>query len=124
MRISDWSSDVCSSDLRDAFGSHPPSPVQTRYMVQYARRRKRCRSARLRNWGRSISPHGSSQLTIFSQRSLTPIWEDFSVAQCGGTTCGASRPMEKQSARKPKNTCGDRKRVGEGKSVTVSVDYG
>src|SRR3546814_10965196 len=95
MRISDWSSDVCSSDLRTAAGRRLPGPMER------GRPRPRRR------------PDGAAQhreLRRRAQASCRPV---------RGTAATARRAIRGVRAR-----AGDRKGVVEGKSVSVRVDLG
>src|SRR3546814_15471606 len=101
MRISDWSSDVCSSDLRI-----DPPPDRRVIDLQLHRRRRRAPSARHRKKKPKIIP-------VEMHASLLPH--------------GAARPaaaISRPAILHPLSTTRDRKSVVEGKSVEVRVDPG
>src|SRR3546814_11764507 len=111
MRISDWSSDVCSSDL--CSGKSSPEPGGAFGSA-------------------TITGHGSLTETTLPTGKVVP-----SAAYCGGVGFSPSpghstnSPMIVASAtrasevsRKNRDTNPDRKSVVSGKSVSVRVDLG
>src|SRR3546814_15284320 len=97
MRISDWSSDVCSSDLTDnAPENHPP------------RRALRISHRRIRILQQRIGEHEKREAE---------------APQCGDRS-GALQTRIRETERCENAGEGDRKSVVEGKSVSVRVDLG
>src|SRR3546814_17142621 len=119
MRISDWSSDVCSSDLCDAIhvssgGLHPAQevPVGPSYQVPLARAVKSAVGMPVIAVGlitgfeqaEAIVATGDADMIALARTILyDPRWPWHAAAELGGQ---------------------DRKSVGEGKSVSVRVDLG
>src|SRR3546814_15752035 len=101
MRISDWSSDVCSSDLRAEY-----SPADSNFSCPYSR-------SRSRRWYRT-SPSVSSRIRMdFSTNAVTRSSTSVEFMSCPHTPSAASR------SNPP-----DRKSVVEGKSVSLCEDHG
>src|SRR3546814_12584379 len=97
MRISDWSSDVCSSDLRPytAFGYRPDD------VILLGRE----------SAGVQVEVHRAADARLVIP--LRPGCRSLNVAQAGAMALGEALRQT-----------GDRKSVVEGKSVSVSVDSG
>src|SRR3546814_19516493 len=108
MRISDWSSDVCSSDLhrpRHAIAARRPQSARlstrpVRLPLPAARRAAICRRCDARS-----PPHPSRAEARYA---------------AGNLLAAVLRGQEPPLLDAP----GDRKSVVEGKSVSVSVDFG
>src|SRR3546814_15294206 len=96
MRISDWSSDVCSSDLRGGYQSSPATSRMTARKSSTA-----AVGLPLRRCKRQMARPGSSK--VRSRGTISPVRISSSNSDI---------------ARK------DRKSVVEGKSVSVRVDLG
>src|SRR3546814_10702490 len=75
MRISDWSSDVCSSDL-EACGGSGGKPCSVR-SARVSRGQRRLRSSRTKIFNRPMPPQSNSIMspswTLLSPRWLVPI---------------------------------------------------
>src|SRR3546814_15194277 len=121
MRISDWSSDVCSSDLTNVGGGRwPRCPKRCRRRTAtQSRRRARAADARLQ------PPMKVSNSSFTFSTTMTDAITQASDASHGAIT---KRPIFSRSVTK--RTSGitahgrDRKSVVEGKSVSVRVDLG
>src|SRR3546814_20056369 len=112
MRISDWSSDVCSSDLsrgRSMIGNGAVSALSE--LAQHG-------------WKSCVSGLGSSYSDSFhieiehKLNGLRPTRARLTPAQTAGRKLGACRRLP--SSRRSR----DRKSVVKGKSVTVRVEFG
>src|SRR3546814_15981996 len=99
MRISDWSSDVCSSDLRNEHITHGKLPVE--------RSEQHGTGSRAYGWRRN----GGRSVATASPAMMRP----------EGAGADISRPMA-SNANHAWNS--ERKGVVEGKSVSVRVDLG
>src|SRR3546814_15997836 len=117
MRISDWSSDVCSSDLSFSFAPRPaaPAPVAEE----------------------SIEPEVQEVPFAATETEAAPVAEDRDPAP--GFSLNDTAEAEVAAEEEPKElsqvaatdddtadelVLGDRKSVGEGKSVSVRLDLG
>src|SRR3546814_2605055 len=95
MRISDWSSDVCSSDLKWAYPPAQSQPSSSRARSPDAHRR-----------------NGTAELLCSGETTTIPS----SPGDTGAQLDGSSTSSMKRSL--------DRKSVVKGKSVSVRVDLG
>src|SRR3546814_14707631 len=109
MRISDWSSDVCSSDLRKGFGNLGPcytAASDDDFLTARGRLR----------FGRSFSSR-----SLFLRRRV--LRNDHSNQRCGGENLlPVAKICAVRHAMSP--VFEDRKSVVSGKSVSVRVDLG
>src|SRR3546814_12044327 len=94
MRISDWSSDVCSSDLADGRPHAETIPFEEQGILPLA-----------------LSPRGPRRPDYGTPAAIRPA--------CGGPAFRASGQAESGASARYSP---DRKRVVEGKSVSVRVD--
>src|SRR3546814_12612430 len=102
MRISDWSSDVCSSDLYDL-----PEMI--------ARIHPRMRLRRLRQ--RKAHVHRRAQPSLLDKGPYHP----HQLVRHQALECHGSRPQRRSGQRQPPSP-EDRKSVVSGKRVSVGVD--
>src|SRR3546814_12362888 len=114
MRISDWSSDVCSSDLP----ARPRRPDDrrrrpgggARRLPPALERQRGGRHRRQRSRGRASDARRPQALPLRAHRVRRPASGGPARVAAGGSKVGAERA--------------DRKSVVEGKSVSVRVDLG
>src|SRR3546814_15087181 len=107
MRISDWSSDVCSSDLEDSVDIKDSNSA-SRW------RRARTRAEKSMAYGRRTRAHIAADRNM--EHAPDKALERLSRSEVGS---GSAEPAQPGRA-----VLGDRKSVGTGKSVAVSVDPG
>src|SRR3546814_19588172 len=125
MRISDWSSDVCSSDLRHA--RFPVDPRAARCRAADGLRlsraaRRRTSLARGRGARSGARAHLRSR-----QESLSPVSQRLNAAALLSLPAEVTRPAYDLASIKTGGVhhgIGDRKSVVSGKSVAVRVDIG
>src|SRR3546814_16381462 len=115
MRISDWSSDVCSSDLRVAAGEFPPLRHGARPGAPSPDRRMERSHIVATEPGaldREGGPHDGEAVGIV--RAGVPTGEASGIFRPGGTRAGRGR----------RNSPKERKNVVSGKSVTTVIESG
>src|SRR3546814_15385796 len=123
MRISDWSSDVCSSDLivaaeRISAPLDPPYRPHATSSLTSASRPVTAAAAAMAGetrWVREPGPWRPTKLRLEVEAQRSP----------AGTLSGfMARHMEQPGSRHSKPASVDRKSVVSGKSVSVRVDFG
>src|SRR3546814_11034217 len=111
MRISDWSSDVCSSDLRESVRALSADRGQTLF-----RRRLHCQLSAARRYHHR-SDQARRRLAAGGQCRLYEVLEEIeNIAVLNGHHAASSAIQDRRPA--------DRKSVVEGKSVSGRVDPG
>src|SRR3546814_20174847 len=122
MRISDWSSDVCSSDLTDL----SPSGSNPSYLGEYHAPAGACRASQATE-GRSSCLASSSIACERWPRPCRRMIAAFACSTGGPVTIvplGPSWETVIAALQQYGGIAGDRKTVVSGKSVSVSVDLG
>src|SRR3546814_15171204 len=125
MRISDWSSDVCSSDLSEA-GSRRESAQSCRSQSETRDRRKstpRSRSSGSRT-GANRGGRASSAGSRRAGRARPTRMAGEGRTGEGGTNAARGRRRKPARGGEGSEAALDRKRVVQGKSVSVRVDLG
>src|SRR3546814_12884061 len=121
MRISDWSSDVCSSDLGRQSPLGPPFPDGRDIVVAGGEGRGLYRAGQFRPYGWRQPAARTRHIAL---RYAGPRQVRLAPAKDTGHRCR----KEKGQRRGGKRPCGwggvGRKRVGEGKGVSGRVDLG
>src|SRR3546814_18556040 len=116
MRISDWSSDVCSSDLRSAVGDYPEGQFRSKFAAELdGKYRARVTAKRM-----FVNEH---YLTLLMRPAVG------SADRTGLLLKRIAKAKAAEEAVDPDELArfeekADRKRGGEGKSVAVRVDHG
>src|SRR3546814_12603616 len=117
MRISDWSSDVCSSDLQHQYVSPVGAPLETvgRPRIETSDRRGGLRVIERRD------PDVEDTVQRVEKGQLPAVGADLQFGIGGRSKKRVARPPQGPLGRiRP----GDRKGVGAGKSVSVRVSHG
>src|SRR3546814_15864206 len=117
MRISDWSSDVCSSDLKPPI-QNPGQPHS---------HEGRCRNLHQRSRDRDVSHR--QQVTQREMQTNTEHEEDDPdlgklIGETGISNKARSKGTNQDASEQIARDWRDRKRDVEGKSVSVRVDHG
>src|SRR3546814_12752047 len=112
MRISDWSSDVCSSDLRLSYGRF----YVHRLLCTALRPRQDCAGRRL---GGSSSSGGADRASL-RRGNGRDTWPGIGGVRIARTGCHADGGHSARQA----DSGGERKSVVKGKNGTGSVDLG
>src|SRR3546814_13903428 len=127
MRISDWSSDVCSSDLFPARGQYPArhDAAQPRARTGARRRHGLCRTRRTHRGGSVIMSRTQIKRGKAPPRrpALAPK-KRRKIQQSRLNAILNALPISPQRLRQVANWTIDRKSAVEGKRVTVRVDLG